>query len=78
MRMTVRLDPDVAAGVEKLRQERPVSASAAINELARQGLARTAVAHRERFVQRTADLGLAIDVHNVAEALDYLDGAGHS
>lgn len=72
MRTTVRLDPDVLAGVERLRRERGVGLSEAVNELARAGM--RPQAKRTRFRQRTADLRLRIDVSNVAEALDSLDG----
>jgi len=72
MRTTVSLDDDVAAAVEKLRRERRLGLSEAVNELIRVGL-RTP-RRRQAFRQRTADLGLRIDVSNVAEALDLLDG----
>lgn len=76
MRTTINLDPDVAAAADRLRREKHIGLSEAINELARQGL----MAHPDRqpFRQRTRDLGLAIDVSNVAEALEYLDTAGGS
>lgn len=66
------MDDDVAAAVDRLRQERQVGLSEAINELIRRGL-RTQ-RRRPVFRQRTAELGLRIDVSNVAEALDVLDG----
>lgn len=72
MRTTVSLDPDVAAAVEALRRERNIGLSDAVNELVRVGL--RVPAQQTTFVQRTADLGLRIDVSNVAEALDALDG----
>lgn len=72
MRTTVSLDDDVVAAVEALRRERHLGVSAAVNELIRNGLA--APRQRRRFRQRTAELGLSIDVANVAEALDLLDG----
>lgn len=75
MRTTVSLDPDVAAAVERLRKERNIGLSAAINELARAGL--PAPRERKRFVQRTAAMGAGMDVSNVAEALDLLEGPGH-
>ena len=73
MRTTVRLDRDVAAAVEHLQATRHISVSNAINILARDGLARIPAAP-EPFVQRTADLGLRVDVSDVAEALELLDG----
>lgn len=72
MRTTVTLEPDVAAAVEQLRRERSVGVSAALNELARAGLARP----RERtpFVQKTSNMGPMIDVTNVWEAIEFLEG----
>lgn len=71
MRTTIRLDADVLAAAERLRRERHIGLSQAVNELARAGMQR----HREprKFHQRTQELGLRIDVSNVAEALDLLD-----
>ncbi len=75
MRTTVSLSPDVAAAVEALRRERGLGLSEAVNELARRGL--SVPEQRPRFVQRTHHLGLHVDVSNVAEALDLLDGPDH-
>jgi len=72
MRTTVTLEPDVAAAVEQLRRERSVGVSAAINELARAGLA--GPKEREPFVPPTGDLGLTVDVTNVWEAIELLEG----
>jgi Arc/MetJ family transcription regulator len=72
VRTTVSLDDDVAAAVEQLRRERGLGLSAAVNELIRAGLGRSR--RRAAFRQRTAELGLRVDVSNVAEALDVLDG----
>lgn len=72
MRTTVALDDDVAAVVQGLRNERGMGLSEAVNELIRAGL--NAPAGHKTFRQRSADLGLRIDVDNVAEALDLLDG----
>jgi Arc/MetJ family transcription regulator len=72
MRTTVSLDPDVAAALEKLRRERNIGLSEAVNELVRAGL--RIPAQRSEFRQRSVDLGVRIDVSNVAEALDALDG----
>jgi hypothetical protein len=71
MRTTVRLDEDVAAAAEHLRRERHIGLSEAVNELARAGMRRSGP--RRQFRQRTSDLGLRVDVSNVAEALDLLD-----
>lgn len=72
MRTTVTLEPDIAAAVEQVRRERGVGVSAAVNELARAGLA--VRRPRRRFRQRSAALALRLDVTNVAEALEQLDG----
>lgn len=71
MRTTVRLDPEVAAAAERLRRERHIGLSEAVNELARAGLARGERA--TPFRQRTASVGVKIDITNVAEALELLD-----
>ena len=70
----MNLDPDVAAAAERLRDERNIGLSAAVNELARAGL--RAKPETKRFRQRTYDLGLRVDVSNVAEALELLDESG--
>jgi len=49
--------------------------SEAINELARRGL--TVKPKRKKFVQKTHSMGLKIDVTNVAEALEKLEGPGY-
>lgn len=72
MRTTVSLDPDVVAAVERLRRERGLGVSSALNELARRGLAREPAA--EPFEQRTSAMGARIDVTNVAEALELIEG----
>lgn len=72
MRTTIRLEDDVLAAAEKLRRERHIGLAEAINELARAGMARTP-GRRKAFKQRTAPVGLRLDVTNVAETLDMLD-----
>ncbi len=72
MRTTVTLADDVAAAVKRLRRERALGLSAAVNELIRAGLSRAE--RPARFVQRTHDLGAGIDYTNVADALETLDG----
>jgi hypothetical protein len=75
MRTTVTLDDDVATALERLRRERNMGLSEALNELVRAGLA--APSPRAPFRQRTADLGAGVDVRNVAEALELAEGPGH-
>jgi hypothetical protein len=72
MRTTVTLDDDVAAAVARLRRERGVGVSEALNGLARAGL--TVKSTRPPFRQRSVSLGLKVDATNVAEALEQLDG----
>ena len=71
MRTTVKLDDDVAAEVEKLRRSEGLGISEAVNRLVRRGMA----APRQRVVyeHHPVELGLKIDVGNVAEVLDLLD-----
>lgn len=72
MRTTLSLDDDVAAAVQQIRDKRHIGLSDAVNQLIRAGL--TAPPRHVQFRQRTSNLGLRVDVSNVAEALDYLDG----
>lgn len=72
MRTTITLDEDVAAAVEQLRRRRRIGISEAVNELIRSGL--RLKTPRSRFQQRTRHLGLRLDVRNVAEALELLEG----
>lgn len=74
MRTTVRLDDDVAAAAEQLRRQRHIGLGEAVNELARAGLRAQSTRPRRPYRQRTHRLGLRIDVSNVAEALEQLDG----
>ena len=74
MRTTVNLDDDVAAAVGRLRRERHIGLSEAVNVLARSGM--TVATRRSTFRQRTVRLGLKVDVTNVAEALEQLEGPG--
>lgn len=72
MRTTVTFDEDTAAAVDRLRRERGIGVSAAVNQLVRRALARPEP--RERFVQRTSAGHARIDVTDIADALDLLDG----
>lgn len=73
MRSTVTLADDVAAAVDKHRRERGVGLSEAVNDLIRVGL--TGRRERPPFRQETHDLGEGIDVSNIADAIETLDGA---
>ncbi len=72
MRTTITLDDDVASAVDLVRRDRHVGVSEAVNDLIRQGL--SAPHSRHQFQQRTASMGLRIEVGNVADALEILDG----
>jgi metal-responsive CopG/Arc/MetJ family transcriptional regulator len=72
MRTTVTLDDDVAAAVERLRRDRSIGLSEAINELIRAGL--TVKRPRKPFRQQSEPIGFKVDVTNVAEALELLEG----
>ena len=72
MRTTIELDADTAKAIERLRRREGRGLGEAVNELIRRGL--NAPARTERFVPRVRDLGLSIDVSNVADALDLLEG----
>lgn len=73
MRTTVELDPDTSAAIESVRREAGVGVSEAVNMLIRRGLVPRA--GRTPFVQDTARLGLRLDVSNVADALEILEGS---
>lgn len=72
MRTTVELDPDTAKAVAELRREAGLGVSEAVNELIRRGLLLRGPV--PRFEQRTRPRGVRIDVSNVAEAIETLDG----
>jgi hypothetical protein len=72
MRTTVVFDHDVAAAIDHVRRHRSAGLSEVVNDLVRAGL--TVKEPRPRFEQRSEEIGLRIDVSNVAEALELLDG----
>jgi hypothetical protein len=74
MRTTVDLDDDTAAAIERLRRREGIGLSEAVNRLVRQALVGRAASEPVHFTQRTAPLGVTLDVSNVAEALEVLDG----
>lgn len=75
MRTTVTLAPDVSAAVEHLRKERSIGLSTAVNELIRAGL--SSASRPQAFRQRTFAAELLLDVTNVADALEILEGVDH-
>lgn len=74
MRTTITLEDDVAALVERLRREEGLGVSEAVNRLIRVGASERAP--RRAYRHRSADLGITVDVTNVAEVLEMLDDAG--
>ncbi len=72
MRTTVSLDDDVAAEVSRLRKERGIGVSEAVNALIREGL--TPRESRVPFIQESSDMGALLDLSNIAEVLDLLEG----
>ncbi len=72
MRTTIELDADTSAAVEQLRRDTGAGVSEAVNQLIRKGLLPRE--DRPPFRQKTYHLGLGIDVSNVADALEVLEG----
>lgn len=72
MRTTLTLADDVAAAVERVRRERSLGLSEAVNELVRAGL--TKREPDRPFRQKAHNLGRGVDFSNVAEAIETLDG----
>lgn len=70
----MNLDDDVLAEVERRRRESGKGVSEVVNELARAGAARRPTPSARRVTTTAYDLGLTIDVSNVAEALELIDG----
>lgn len=77
MRTTVTLDDDVAKALESLRRERGLGTSAALNELARRGMAGSST-RAEPFRQRTSDMGRArVPLDDIGQVLELLEGEAH-
>lgn len=73
MRTTVTLSDDVAAAVQRLRRERSIGVSEAVNELVRNGM--PTGRDRRPFVQCTHDLGEArVDLTNIWKAIEEVEG----
>ena len=72
MRTTIEFDDDTSKAIESLRRDEGLGVSEAVNVLIRRGMLPS---KRPRpFVQRTHSAGLRIDVSNIADALEVLDG----
>lgn len=72
MRTTVTLADDVAAAVDRVRKERAVGVSEAVNDLIREAL--VSPQPEPPFVQKTYAMGLKVDVTNVGKALEEIEG----
>jgi hypothetical protein len=71
MRTTINLDDDVSKEVDRLRRERGLGLSAAVNELARAG---SGSARREfNYEHASHNMGGLVDLSNVADVLELLD-----
>lgn len=75
MRTTITFDDDIAAAVTQLRREAERGVSEIVNDLIRAGLRQRE--QRHPFTQHTEDMGIRMDITNVAETLDLLDGPNH-
>jgi hypothetical protein len=73
MRTTVEFDEDAARAIEALRREQHIGVSEAVNQLIRRGLL-TTPSTAPGFRQRTQRLGLLVDVSNIADTLESLEG----
>lgn len=72
VRKTIEFDPDTAEAIELLRREGGRGLSEAVNELIRRGFRADQRQTPYRPIHR--DLSLRIDVSNVADAFDLLEG----
>jgi ribbon-helix-helix CopG family protein len=71
MRTTIDLADDVAAAVEKLRRDRGLGLSEAVNDLVRAGLL-----PREQSAPvdpPSYDMGAKVDLSNIGEVLELMD-----
>jgi DNA-binding HxlR family transcriptional regulator len=74
VRTTVNLADDVIAELERLKHERSLGMSEALNELARAGMIRKKEP-RKKFVQKTYAMGREkIDLTNIGKALEEAEG----
>ena len=71
MRTTVDLAEDVAAEVARLRREKGLGLSEAVNELARAGLAARRTPYT--YQHKTYAMGARVDLTNIGDVLELLD-----
>lgn len=76
MRTTVTFEDDTAAAVERLRRERSIGVSEAVNELIRAGLVAPS-GDRRHFAQRSRPMRARVDLTNIGEILELVDGPDH-
>lgn len=70
----MKLDEDVAAAIEQLRRQDRLGFSEALNRLARVGAAAVGSTEpRRTFTQPTIELGVLVDVSNIAEVLEAME-----
>jgi hypothetical protein len=72
VRTTIELDDDTVKAIVELRRETGAGLSEAVNILIRRGLLPRA--EPTPFRQRTQSLGISVDVSNVVNALEDLEG----
>lgn len=80
MRTTVTLDPDVARQLEKEMRRTGKGLKAAINDALRRAFtAPRSAATLPKFVVKARPLGLrpGLDLDNIGELLDQVEGPGH-
>ena len=77
MRTTIEFEEDTARALDRLRGKTGMGVSEAVNHLVRRGLLvpEDGSPQASPFVQRTHRMGLRIDVSNVADAIDLLEGS---
>jgi hypothetical protein len=71
MRTTITLSEDVAAGIDKIRRERGLGLSEAVNDLIRVGLMDRG--NRPPVEFPTHDMGIEIDVRDIGEAIETIE-----
>lgn len=79
MRTTITLDPDVARQLEKEMRRSGKGLKAAVNDALRRAFSSSAPAPVPKFVVKARPLGLrpGLDLDNIGELLDQIEGPGH-
>jgi Ribbon-helix-helix protein, copG family len=71
MRTTITFSDDVAAGIEKIRRDRGLGLSEAVNDLIRAGLMNERTEQPVEFP--TYDMGMSMDVRNIGEVIEAIE-----